>query len=191
MDMLMRPQGRIVPRLDLLEEIWGFGRSDSKTLDQHIRRLRRSSTRSTELRRSRPYEGSGIEWSREDLSGEPDHFGVFGSGFWRATSRPGAGPSFVFSCCSGFVAEQHLEVAQGKCDHVRLDAHQGQPRIVLDVELDADLGRETAQHTILEFWRGFIHIGTVWVGQPQVIVKCGEPVLGRQTLNALGCGVSR
>ncbi len=41
MEMLMRRQGRIVPRLDLLDEIWGFGWSDSKTLDQHIRRLRR------------------------------------------------------------------------------------------------------------------------------------------------------
>lgn len=41
MEMLMRRHGRIVPRLDLLEEIWGFGWSGSKTLDQHIRRLRR------------------------------------------------------------------------------------------------------------------------------------------------------
>ena len=41
MDMLMRRPGRIVARADLLEEIWGIGWSDSKTLDQHIRRLRR------------------------------------------------------------------------------------------------------------------------------------------------------
>jgi two-component system response regulator RegX3 len=33
--------GRIVTRDELLEDIWGFGWTDSKTLDQHIRRLRR------------------------------------------------------------------------------------------------------------------------------------------------------
>lgn len=39
--MLMRRSGRIVARSELLEEIWGIGWTDSKTLDQHIRRLRR------------------------------------------------------------------------------------------------------------------------------------------------------
>lgn len=39
--MLMTRAGRVVTREDLLTEIWGFGWSDSKTLDQHIRRLRR------------------------------------------------------------------------------------------------------------------------------------------------------
>ncbi|NNC75068.1 MAG: response regulator transcription factor [Acidimicrobiia bacterium] len=39
--MLMARSGRVVSREDLLGEIWGFGWSDSKTLDQHIRRLRR------------------------------------------------------------------------------------------------------------------------------------------------------
>ena len=41
MRMLMARAGRIVSRSELLEEVWGFGWSDSKTLDQHIRRLRR------------------------------------------------------------------------------------------------------------------------------------------------------
>ncbi len=41
MRMLMSRAGRIVPRGELLEEVWGFGWTDSKTLDQHIRRLRR------------------------------------------------------------------------------------------------------------------------------------------------------
>ena len=38
---LMSRAGRIVTRDELLEDIWGFGWTDSKTLDQHIRRLRR------------------------------------------------------------------------------------------------------------------------------------------------------
>jgi two-component system, OmpR family, response regulator RegX3 len=41
MRLLMSRPGRIVSRGELLEEIWGFGWTDSKTLDQHIRRLRR------------------------------------------------------------------------------------------------------------------------------------------------------
>ena len=41
MRMLMTRAGRIVSRSELLDEVWGFGWSDSKTLDQHIRRLRR------------------------------------------------------------------------------------------------------------------------------------------------------
>lgn len=39
--MLMERQGRIVARETLLEEIWGIDWGDSKSLDQHIRRLRR------------------------------------------------------------------------------------------------------------------------------------------------------
>lgn len=39
--MLMMRAGRVVTREDLLTDIWGYGWSDSKTLDQHIRRLRR------------------------------------------------------------------------------------------------------------------------------------------------------
>jgi two-component system response regulator RegX3 len=33
--------GRIVTRSELLDEVWGIGWTDSKSLDQHIRRLRR------------------------------------------------------------------------------------------------------------------------------------------------------
>ena len=39
--MLIERQGRIVTREALLEEIWGINWGDSKSLDQHIRRLRR------------------------------------------------------------------------------------------------------------------------------------------------------
>ena len=39
--MLVEGQGRIVTREALLEEIWGINWGDSKSLDQHIRRLRR------------------------------------------------------------------------------------------------------------------------------------------------------
>ena len=37
----MERQGRIVTRETLLERIWGIDWGDSKSLDQHIRRLRR------------------------------------------------------------------------------------------------------------------------------------------------------
>jgi two-component system response regulator RegX3 len=40
-EMLMNRQGRIVTRETLLEQIWGIDWGDSKSLDQHIRRLRR------------------------------------------------------------------------------------------------------------------------------------------------------
>ncbi len=40
--LLMERQGRVVAREDILSEVWGFAwAGDSKTLDQHIRRLRR------------------------------------------------------------------------------------------------------------------------------------------------------
>jgi two-component system response regulator RegX3 len=41
MEMLMLHEGRVVTRERLLDEIWGITWTDSKTLDQHIRRLRR------------------------------------------------------------------------------------------------------------------------------------------------------
>jgi two-component system response regulator RegX3 len=41
MHMLVERAGRIVTRQTLLDEIWGYTWGDSKTLDQHIRRLRR------------------------------------------------------------------------------------------------------------------------------------------------------
>lgn len=40
-EMLMHRQGRIVTRESLLNEIWGIAWGESKSLDQHIRRLRR------------------------------------------------------------------------------------------------------------------------------------------------------
>ena len=39
--VLMERQGRIVTRESLLEQVWGIGWGESKSLDQHIRRLRR------------------------------------------------------------------------------------------------------------------------------------------------------
>lgn len=39
--LLAERGGRVVPRGALLEEVWGFHWGDSKTLDQHVRRLRR------------------------------------------------------------------------------------------------------------------------------------------------------
>lgn len=41
MESLMVERGRIVSRDRMLDEIWGITWTDSKTLDQHIRRLRR------------------------------------------------------------------------------------------------------------------------------------------------------
>ena len=41
LEALMVERGRIVPRDRLLDEIWGITWTDSKTLVQHIRRLRR------------------------------------------------------------------------------------------------------------------------------------------------------
>jgi DNA-binding response OmpR family regulator len=40
-EALMVERGRIVSRDRLLDEIWGTTWTDSKTLDQHIRQLRR------------------------------------------------------------------------------------------------------------------------------------------------------
>jgi two-component system response regulator RegX3 len=41
LQLLMSRPGRVVSREELLDEVWGHGWSDSKSLDQHIRRLRR------------------------------------------------------------------------------------------------------------------------------------------------------
>ena len=41
MEMLMNHAGNVVTRDELLSDVWGITWSDSKTLDQHIRRLRR------------------------------------------------------------------------------------------------------------------------------------------------------
>lgn len=41
MSMLMERAGRIVTRDRILDDVWGLGWGDTKSLDQHIRRLRR------------------------------------------------------------------------------------------------------------------------------------------------------
>ena len=41
MEMLMERPGVVVTRDEMLSDVWGITWSDSKTLDQHIRRLRR------------------------------------------------------------------------------------------------------------------------------------------------------
>jgi len=41
MSMLIERPGRIVTRDRILDEVWGMGWGDTKSLDQHIRRLRR------------------------------------------------------------------------------------------------------------------------------------------------------
>ena len=41
MTLLMERAGRIVTRERILDEVWGIGWGDTKSLDQHIRRLRR------------------------------------------------------------------------------------------------------------------------------------------------------
>ena len=41
MQLLMQRGGKVITREILLDEIWGYNWTDSKTLDQHIRRLRR------------------------------------------------------------------------------------------------------------------------------------------------------
>lgn len=41
MTMLMERAGRIVTRDRILDDVWGLGWGDTKSLDQHIRRLRR------------------------------------------------------------------------------------------------------------------------------------------------------
>jgi two-component system response regulator RegX3 len=41
MALLVEQSGRIVTRDRILEEVWGMDWGDTKSLDQHIRRLRR------------------------------------------------------------------------------------------------------------------------------------------------------
>jgi len=42
LQLLMRRPGRVVPREEFLDEVWGFAfAGDTRSLDQHIRRLRR------------------------------------------------------------------------------------------------------------------------------------------------------
>ena len=56
---LMRRPGRIVTREAMLTEIWGYGWDDSKTLDQHIRRLRRKLEQADDAPRIKTIRGVG------------------------------------------------------------------------------------------------------------------------------------
>ncbi len=65
LEALMIERGRIVPRERLLDEIWGITWTDSKTLDQHIRRLRRKLEQVDGApRASRRCGASAIGWVR-------------------------------------------------------------------------------------------------------------------------------
>ena len=57
--MLIEGQGRIVTREVLLEEIWGINWGDSKSLDQHIRRLRRRFEKAEDAPRINTLRGVG------------------------------------------------------------------------------------------------------------------------------------
>lgn len=59
MRMLMRRPGRIVTRESLLDEVWGVTWGDSKTLDQHIRRLRRKLEQAADAPRIATVRGVG------------------------------------------------------------------------------------------------------------------------------------
>ncbi|MEN8238168.1 MAG: response regulator transcription factor [Actinomycetota bacterium] len=59
MAMLMHRAGRIVTRDRLLDEVWGMGWGDTKSLDQHIRRLRRKLEEDTEAPRITTIRGVG------------------------------------------------------------------------------------------------------------------------------------
>jgi two-component system response regulator RegX3 len=42
LQLLLRRPGRVVPREEFLDEVWGFAwAGDTRSLDQHVRRLRR------------------------------------------------------------------------------------------------------------------------------------------------------
>ena len=59
MEALMAERGRIVSRDRLLDEIWGITWTDSKTLDQHIRRLRRKLEQAEDAPRIETVRGVG------------------------------------------------------------------------------------------------------------------------------------
>jgi two-component system response regulator RegX3 len=59
MEALMAERGRIVPPDRLLDEIWGITWTDSKTLDQHIRRLRHKLERVEDAPRIETVRGVG------------------------------------------------------------------------------------------------------------------------------------
>jgi len=59
MRMLIERSGRIVTRDRILDEIWGLHWGDTKSLDQHIRRLRRKLEQDAEAPRIVTIRGVG------------------------------------------------------------------------------------------------------------------------------------
>ncbi len=59
MTLLMDRAGRIVTRDRILDEVWGLGWGDTKSLDQHIRRLRRKLERNDDAPRIVTIRGVG------------------------------------------------------------------------------------------------------------------------------------
>lgn len=65
MSMLMERPGRIVTRDRILDEVWGMGWGDTKSLDQHIRRLRRKLETSDDAPRIVTIRGVGYRFEGE------------------------------------------------------------------------------------------------------------------------------
>lgn len=65
MTMLMDRAGRIVTRDRILDEVWGLGWGDTKSLDQHIRRLRRKLEQHDESPRIMTIRGVGYRLEAE------------------------------------------------------------------------------------------------------------------------------
>ena len=64
LETLAAEQGRIVSRERLLDEIWGITWTDSKTLDQHVRRLRRKLEQADDAPTIETVRGVGYRLSR-------------------------------------------------------------------------------------------------------------------------------
>ncbi len=65
MTMLMERAGRIVTRDRILDDVWGLGWGDTKSLDQHIRRLRRKLEQSDDAPRIVTIRGVGYRLEGE------------------------------------------------------------------------------------------------------------------------------
>jgi two-component system response regulator RegX3 len=65
MTMLMERAGRIVTRDRILDDVWGLGWGDTKSLDQHIRRLRRKLEQSEDAPRIVTIRGVGYRLEEE------------------------------------------------------------------------------------------------------------------------------
>ena len=65
MTMLMERSGRIVTRDRILDDVWGLGWGDTKSLDQHIRRLRRKLEQSDDAPRIVTIRGVGYRLEGE------------------------------------------------------------------------------------------------------------------------------